>query len=188
MILKTSISPFLEAYKEAAGEGAIIELKMRLLANKISELQDFACAYKLEDVEAQIVCYFANEISEQDCQALRLCRQLRNKVLHCDFHAARGKLAELGVPTGYGGVQKVDIQGLSSRQIEQKIGEVSSGKVNIAQTIAGSSSTKEGTVYGWLLELGMAGDFTQASNAFKAAAVIVDRLIESSVGRDSTVL
>jgi hypothetical protein len=180
VILKTPISPFLDAYKEAAGEGSVIELKMRLLANKIPELQSFACAKNLKDVEAKIVCYFANELSEQDCQALRLCRQLRNKVLHCDFHAARGRLKELGVQTGDGGVQRVGIQGLSTHQIAEKIGEVASGRMNTAQAIAESSSTKDGTVYGWLLELGVAGDFTQASNAFKAAAVIIDRLMEST--------
>ena len=171
-------TPFLDSFKEAAGEGAIVELKMRLLANKIPELQSFACARNLKDVEARIVRYFANQLSEQDCQTLRLCLQLRNKVLHCDFHAAREKLTELGLPSGNGSVQKVDLRDLSTQQKVEKISEVAHGKINNAQTIAESSSTKEGTVYGWLLELGNAGDFTKASNVFRAATVIVDRLVE----------
>lgn len=179
--MKTPTSIFQDAYKEAAGEGAIIELKMRLLANKVTELRDFACVKNLEDVESQIVVHFANELTEQDCQTLRLCRQLRNKVLHCDFHAARGKLAELGVSSsGQGGVQRVDVSGLSGRQIAETISAVVSGTTSIAKSMADTSSTREGSVYGWLLELGNAGDFTNATEAFKAAAVIVDRLIEST--------
>lgn len=179
--MKTPINPFLEAYKVAAGEGAIIELKMRLLANKVPELQDFAYKKELVDVESQIVVHFANDLTEQDCQMLRLCRQLRNKVLHCDFYAARGKLAELGVSSsGQGSVQRVDVLGLSGRQIAEKISDVVSGATDITQFVANTSSTREGSIYGWLLELGNAGDFTKATEAFKAAALIVDRLIEST--------
>jgi hypothetical protein len=34
----------------------------------------------------------------------------------------------------------------------------------------------EAGIYGWLLEAGSAGDFEKASNAFKSAAAIADRL------------
>jgi len=33
-----------------------------------------------------------------------------------------------------------------------------------------------GSVFGWLLEVGQAGDFNQAAGAFVRAAAIVDRL------------
>jgi hypothetical protein len=36
-----------------------------------------------------------------------------------------------------------------------------------------------GSVYGWLIEVGQAGDFIQAVDAFKRSAAIVDRLAES---------
>lgn len=178
--MSTLINPFLDAYKVAAGEGAAIELKMRLLANKIPALRGFACAKNLEDVESHIVCHFAGELSEYDCQTLRLCRQLRNKLLHCDFHAARNRLNELNVPSGQGGVRQMDVSGLSGHQIEERIGAVVSGARNIARPIADASSTKDGGIYGWLLELGCADDFTKVIEAFKAAAVIVARLIEST--------
>ncbi len=178
--MKTVISPFLEAYKVAAGEGAAIELKMRLLADKIPALRSYAYAEKLENVESQIVCHFANELTDEECKTFRLCRQLRNKVLHCDFRATRDKLAELGVPSEQGGVRRVDVSGLSGREIAERIGAVVSGAKDIAKPIADASSTREGGIYGWLLELGCAGDFTKAIEAFKAVAVIVDRLIEST--------
>jgi hypothetical protein len=36
--------------------------------------------------------------------------------------------------------------------------------------------SKSGGVLGWFLEAGNAGDFQKASNTFKSAAAIVDRL------------
>jgi len=154
---------------------------MRLLANKVPELQGFACVRNLEDVESQIIVHFANELTEQDRQTIRLCRQLRNKVLHCDFRAARGKLAELGVSSsGQGSVQRVNVSGMTGHQIAETISAVVSGTTDISKSVADTSSTREGSIYGWLLELGNAGDFTNATGAFKAAAVIVDRLIEST--------
>lgn len=178
--MKTFISLFLDAYKAAAGEGAVIELKMRLLADNIPTLRDFAYEQNLADIESSIVCHFANELTEQDCQTLRLCRQLRNKVLHCDFQAARGKLGELGVRSGQGGVRRVDVSGLSGREIAERIGAVVSGAKDIAKPVADAFSTKDAGIYGWLLELGNAGDFKEAIKAFKAAAAIVDRLVEST--------
>ena len=77
-------------------EGAAVELKMRLLAGKIPALQKHAHKIVLEDIEAGLIEHFGAALSDEDKGTLRLCRQLRNKVLHSDFHAARDKLSELG--------------------------------------------------------------------------------------------
>ena len=42
--------------------------------------------------------------------------------------------------------------------------------------VSDTLSTGEGGVYGWFLDAGMAGDFQKASDAFKRAAAIIDRL------------
>jgi hypothetical protein len=47
---------------------------------------------------------FAGSLSVEEKETVRLCRQLRNKVLHTDFRAAREKLNELGVETPSGEV------------------------------------------------------------------------------------
>jgi hypothetical protein len=112
---------FVQQYKEAAAGGAIVELKLRLLADKVPELQKLAHAVKLEDVETLIVQHFATALTEEEKKTLGLCRQLRNKVLHCDFRAARGKLEQLGANTQGGDVKKVDIRGLSGTQIAQSL-------------------------------------------------------------------
>ncbi len=73
---------FFPAFKAAAAEGAAVELKMRLLAGKILALQKHAHKVVLEDIEAGLIEHFGAALSDKDKGTLRLCRQLRNKVLH----------------------------------------------------------------------------------------------------------
>lgn len=87
---------FEQQYKAAAAEGALYELYMRLLADKVPALQQMAYGKDLKDVEAQIVAHFADALLDDEKTVLERCRQLRNKILHCDFFAARKKLEQLG--------------------------------------------------------------------------------------------
>ena len=100
---------YLEPFKAAAGEGAALELKMRLLAGKIPTLQKYAHERQLGEIETDLLTQFANSLSEAEKETLRLSRQLRNKVLHSDFRAVRKKLQELGIQTESGGVTKIDL-------------------------------------------------------------------------------
>lgn len=75
----------LHNFRLVAGTGALLEL---LLA----------------DVESAIVRVFDSRLSEQDKELLKDCRQLRNKVLHCDFRAVKEKLGDMGIAIGSGGV------------------------------------------------------------------------------------
>ena len=84
-----SMMMFLEPFKAAAAEGAVVELKLRLLAGKFPTLQKYAHQKKLEDIEAELAKHFGDSLSDAEKETLRLCRQLRNKVLHTDFCAAR---------------------------------------------------------------------------------------------------
>jgi hypothetical protein len=165
---------FLEPFKDAAAEGAVVELKLRLLAGKVPALQKYAHEKRLENIEDDLAKHFADSLSKEERETLRLCRQLRNKVLHTDFRAARDKLNELGVETLPGGVTKVDIPVVSIAEIAKKIRGVKAGTEGTV--VADTSSTDLGGVVGWFLRAGSAGDFQKASNAFKSAAAIVDRL------------
>jgi hypothetical protein len=49
------------------------------------------------------VKHFGASLAAAEKEILSLCRQLRNKVLHSDFRAAREKLKELGIETEKGG-------------------------------------------------------------------------------------
>jgi hypothetical protein len=165
-------------YKDAAAEGAIIELHMRLLADKMPTLRKFAHDQRLEDVETLIVQQFAAVLSDDEKRTLELCRQLRNKILHCNFKAARKKLQQIGAEPSRGDVKKVNISGLSGKEMLEKLtspaGNVAGSFEHVADLPAGP-----GSVYGWLIEIGQAGDFVQAVDAFKRGAAIVDRLAES---------
>ena len=78
---------FQRQFKAAAAEGAVYELYIRLLADKVPELRQSAYGERLEDVEGLIVVHFSSALTEDEKNHLKLCRQLRNKILHCDFHA-----------------------------------------------------------------------------------------------------
>jgi hypothetical protein len=169
-----SMMMFLELFKAAAAEGAVVELKLRLLAGKIPAMQKYAHQKRLEDMEAELAKHFDSALSAEEKEILRLCRQLRNKVLHTDFCAARGKLNELGVETPSGSVKKIDIPVVSIAKISQKLRDAKAGTEGMF--VAETSSTDSGGVLGWFLEAGNAGDFHQASIAFKGASAIVDRL------------
>jgi hypothetical protein len=169
-----AVKMYLEPFKAAAGEGAVVELKLRLLAGKIPALQSYTYQTKLENIEHELVKPFADSLSAEEKKTLRLCCQLRNKVLHTEFRAARNKLKELGTEAPSGGVKELDIHGLSAAEVSEKIRAVKEGAK--ATFVADTSSKYLSGLYGWFLEAGGAGDFQKASDAFKKASAIVDRL------------
>lgn len=165
---------FLPAFKAAAAEGAAVELKMRLVAGKIPALQKHAHRIVLEDIETGLIEHFGAALSDQDKETLRLCRQLRNKILHSDFRAARDKLGELGVVSSPGGVVKIDLPVVTAAEVASKIEAAKAGMEGVR--VADTLSTDMGSVFGWFLEAAQSGDFAKAAAAFKNAAEIVDRL------------
>jgi hypothetical protein len=168
-----ALALFLEQFKAAAAEGAVLELKLRLLAGKVPALQKYAHQKKLEDIEDDLAKHFGDALTADEKETLRLCRQLRNKVLHSDFRAARGKLNELGVETQSGEVVKIDLPVATIAELSKKLLGVKAGTEGV---FAHTLSIDEGGVYGWFLEAGCAGDFQKASDAFKRAGAIIDRL------------
>lgn len=169
-----ALEMFLEPFKIAAAEGAAVELRMRLLAGKVPALQKQAHCIVLQDIEAGLIEHFGPALSDQDRETLRLCRQLRNKVLHSDFRAARDKLSELGITSSPGDVVKIELRVVTAEEVTKKIEAAKAGTVGVR--IADTPSTDVGSVFGWFLEAGKSGDFAKASAAFKNAAQIIDRL------------
>jgi hypothetical protein len=100
-----------------------------------------------------------------------LSRQLRNKVLHSDFRAARKKLQELGIQTESGGVIKIDLPEPTVAEVTRRFLAAKEGKEGTP-----ISDTPSVEIYGWLLEAGVSGDLQKASDAFKRTAAIIDKL------------
>ena len=164
---------FLEQFKVAAAEGAVVELKLRLLADKLPSLQRLAHTQQLEDIEKEVAIHFANALSEDEKTTLALCRKLRNKILHCNFSVARERLSDLGVEPKSAGVRKIDL-GANANEVRAKVEQAIAENQG---TLVSEAPTKQpGIVFGWLLEAGAAGDFLKAASAFRNAAAIVDRL------------
>jgi hypothetical protein len=164
------------AFRSAAAEGAVVELKMRLVAGKIPALQKRAHKIHLEDIEDGFIEHFGDALSDDDKATLRLCRELRNKVLHVDFQAARERLTALGTATTSAGVVKIDLPVVTVAEVERKIEAAKAGKEGVL--VADTPTTNAGTILGWFLEAGSSGDFERAATAFKKAAAIVDRLAD----------
>lgn len=174
------VAVFFEEYKLASGEGAVVELKLRLLADKVPSLQRFAHAQKLEDIENEIARYFGQALSEQEKNTLALCRQLRNKILHCNFSVARETLVKLGKVPQSSGVRRVDLAGLNGAQMLAKTKAAMAGDQGTFENVSVSATTSPGNVFGWLLEIGQGGDLPKAVQAFRDAAGIIDRLAIAS--------
>lgn len=162
-------------YKTAAAEGALYELRLRLLADKVPAVRHLAHSERLENIELLIVKHFAGVLTKGERETLKLSRQLRNKILHCDFRATRNKLQQLGMEPQRGDVKKVDVAGLSRAQMVEKIERVAASLPGTFSYVADSGG-EAGGILGWLLELGQAGDFMRAVSAFERAAAIADRL------------
>ena len=169
---------FLEQFKLASGEGAVFELKLRLLADKIPTLQRFAHAQTLQGIENEIAQHFGHALSEAEKSTLALCPELRNKILHCNFSVARERLADLGAEPQSAGVRKIDLTGIGANEMRAKVEQAI--VQNQGTFVSGSPTTQPGSVFGWLLEVCAAGDFQNAVSAFRNAAAIVDRLASGS--------
>ena len=74
---------------------------------------------------------------------------------------------------------KIDIPVASRAEISQKLRAAGAGVEGTF--VADTLSTDSGSVLGWFLEAGNAGDFQKASIAFKGASAIVDKLAEVEV-------
>lgn len=167
---------FMDQYKVAAAEGALLELKLRLLADKTPPLQQSA-GQRLQDIEAHVAKEFGASLTEADKSTLEVSRQLRNKILHCDFSVAREKLKMLGVASQDGGVRKINVTNLSGTQVAAKLTAARANVPGTFEAVATLDTKNHGNVYGWLLEMGNSGDFVHSAQVFKTAAAIVDRLI-----------
>lgn len=97
-------------YGDVCREGAVLELKVRLLANKQSapEIQKLAVKSKWFDVEGAVInCASSrNAITDNESKTLERARHLRNALFHGDFQKGITLLEESGVSIEKGNVQK----------------------------------------------------------------------------------
>jgi hypothetical protein len=156
-----------------AAFGAGLELQMRLLCGIIPSIAEVSTAHRLEDVEDALASHFRDSLSGDDRSNLQLCRQLRNKILHADFHSARRKLTAIDGDTSSAHVRMGKLD--EGREVEH-LKEIARDGGLAGISIANTRSTAEGTVFGWLLEFGLSGEFLRAAAAFRKGTAIIERL------------
>ena len=156
-----------------------LELRLRMLCEAVPTLRKLAHGSNLEAAEVAIVLQFDAHLSRGEKDLLTNARQLRNKILHTDFRAARQKLRAAGEHPLDGGVRllSIDPAGDIRAQIENALSSGAPGRA-----VANTASTEEGTIYGWLLEMGIGGDFLLAARTFARAIEVVERLVEVNAG------
>lgn len=166
-------------FKAAAGEAAGVELSMRMLADKVPELRTFTHSRRFEDIEDEIVKHFGTLLSDEDKKTLSASRVLRNKILHCDFEAARNKLDELGLSPIRGVVRRATISpSISAEEIQQTIRAVAEG--HGGELVSNTPGRGPAYLFGWMMELAAGGGFVLAVNAFAKAGTIIERLLNAA--------
>ena len=86
------------AFRETAGWAAEYELRIRLLADKTPELETHSTARSMATVEDAVLKYFDAVLDAEAKNRFKTVRDLRNKLLHCEFVSAVRYLTDLGVP------------------------------------------------------------------------------------------
>lgn len=164
-----------DQFKIAAGEGALCELKLRLLAGKVPALEEMAVSEKLEDIEKAVGDAFKDHLDAADVELLKRCRQLRNKLLHCDFFELRKRLSAMGHAPKSSGLRSVKLdQDEDADSLIKKIEGAARGTLGVR--VGDTTSTDEGTIYGWFIELAESGNLVDAVGVFRRTGELIDRL------------
>lgn len=161
------VERYILQYGNAAGWGALLELELRLLAAVTPGLEQHVHARFLEDVEEGICIAHAVRLTEAEIDFLKRVRQLRNKILHCEFRVARALIDDFRGEARVGRVVELNLETKTSAKVLE-------------------ASGPEASIFGWLLELGASGDFADAASAFHKARVLVQRLVRQ-VGEGAAV-
>lgn len=162
-------------YEVAAGKAAVVELKLRILAETVEELQHIAHDQKF-NAETVYDWFAANgdPVSADEQQVLEKSRKLRNKLHHCELHSARRWMLDLGAEDRRSGARtfKLDIgQGNVRGQIEAALAD--GGGVEVADT-----TTEDAGIGAWLLDFAITGAFEQAAALLASTSGLLDRLID----------
>jgi hypothetical protein len=166
-------------FKAAAGEAAVLELSMRMLADKVPALRAFTHSKNFEDIEDEIIKHFGGLLSEEDKKTLSASRVLRNKILHCDFEAARNKLDELGLSPKRGVVRRGTISpSMSAEEIQRTIHTIVEG--HGGELVSDTPGRGAANLFGWMMELAAGNGFVLSLRAFNNAGAIIERLLDAS--------
>jgi hypothetical protein len=166
-------------FVEAAKDAALFELRTRLRAGAIPTICDKAIRAKLSDIRKAITTHYKNTLGQDENATLISAVILRNKVLHCEFSAARKQLAPTDDLKPSGGVER--ISNVMPENVMDILRKQRAGEDVGQHPVAKTKTAKHEDIFGWLLETDQSGDFVAASNIFREAIKILERLSELDV-------
>lgn len=170
--------PFAETqFKNASGEVATFELRMRILAGNISPTRDYKIRTDLSKLIEPISLYFQSTLMAKEKEFLEKVCKLRNKLLHCEFSTARECLNDIEPKIRNGEVKAINIEGLNDAEARAKIIQVIAG-TEVGQTKGADTETStHKDIYGWLLDYQQANGFEETAKIFQQANSILERLV-----------
>jgi len=155
-------------FSEAARTASLLELWVRHLAEATKGLRSIAHARHLATVEDAVISHFKDTLGPTDAEAITHARDVRNKLLHCEFWTVKALL---------------EVGGASPHMPEVTIIDLNTGSAKPAS----EADAREPRIYGWLM-MGAApgGIFDQADAAFAAAVCVVKRLMPIAAAEHDT--
>ena len=180
-----------DAFSEVGKHAVIVELSMRLMANKIPELKAYAHANRISETEAALLPYLVekNLMTEAEKSHLEFSRKIRNKIFHCEFETAVKLIEELrGKPLQKGIVTGAKIDELEGKDILEKILNFASG-VQSGKAVKGSFKVEESTtvdagIFGWLLEAHAKGALNEGISVVRESVSVLDRVFNIMAKQD----
>jgi hypothetical protein len=173
--LDLSPEALIARYERAAGKAATIELKLRILAEVVPELEHLAHGYKLD--EDRIMKWFADngdQLSPGDKEIFSVSRTFRNKLLHGDLRLAREHMHRLGGEQRRSGGLLLRLDPAAGGVREQFDATLAAGPM---EAVADTETADSG-IGAWLMEFALTGDFEQAAHIFAKTSELADALID----------
>ena len=164
------------AFENASAKATLFELRARLLASTIPAIADLSINTKLGVVLKELVKSYDSVLNAEDKTLLEKACTLRNKLLHCEFSAARQRLDELNPRPRAGEVTELNTSGLDQEATVNNFFLFTQGQDVGQKTVANSKTKSLRDVYGWLWESFLTGEFNEATDIFRDAISVLDQL------------
>jgi hypothetical protein len=179
-----SIEQAFQLFAEVGKAAVLQELKVRLLASKTNEIKDSAHEYKVVKTEEAVVSHFLAKsmICDEEKDLIEKARQIRNKILHCEFDEAIKRIEELiGAALPGPSVLAVKFENDSDgaailRKLASSQAAKAEGPKNYVTTVD-QLIPEEAGMFGLFLNAVQKGAFNAALEIFKKSNGIIERLI-----------
>ncbi len=180
-----------EEFSEIGKKAVVVELKIRLLANKIPDIQSYAHAKHVLETENALLPFLVEKglISEPEKKHLELSRKIRNKIFHCEFESAVKLVEELrGETMPSGALTGAKLDEVEGKDILEKImnfaGAAQSGKSIKGMFKVDQVTTKYAGIFGWLVDAYTKDLLKEGQTIATESLAVLDRVFDVLAQQD----